>query len=185
METVATGITPDYTRILAGCVGSLIGKHALKLKKSSVDTGYSDRVRDGKLRFNRPLNLWSIEKVFIKAAAFDKNANGEPVVVLNGDNRLTISLAGYQEMEDIFPKITSSTVADIYAKAEAGNGDALFICHKELADEVIALNNQERRTLENFLSEGMAWVKIYEEANRAEKEAAMVEAARMGQSITL
>lgn len=182
-EGIKTNLRVDKVRVMAGALGSLIGKQLLILERGSGDLKHSDRVKNNELRLNRELNLWSIKKVLVTAAKFETDLNGYPAIVFNENAKYSITLDNTRgEIEDYFPKITAGSVAEVYKKAENEGNFALFVCHKELADQVVALNTRERENVSRFAQELINITTMYDNANKAELNAAIESEAMLGLS---
>lgn len=155
--------------ILANKIGATLNSFLLMVNSNPVDPGYSDDVKNDRLRLSRPINIYSIERVRITSIKTEMNANNKVIVIFNENPDMWLPLSDITSIEEPFPKPTPNNIREAILKSKTDGQKTLFADYEALYKQVELLNNQSKQELENFLSKQMTFVNTFKEANKAER----------------
>lgn len=180
-----SNVSVDTNRILVSKLGALVGRNLIVVERTSADIKYSDKIVSGALTTNREINLWSTKPIYIKSFSHDKDLNGNINVVFNNDPELTLPLIGVKEVGDLFPKITPSTMKEVYENAINNNRKPIFVDYPGAVQQVVNLNLSSIAEINRMVDELMVISQNIEKANVTEKHACEIEMHQIGTPTTI
>lgn len=177
----------NHVRINAAQCGSTLGKKILIVERNPVDPGYSDAKKNGMLCLSRPIYLYSIRPIEVTSVELVTTVNNEPKVEFNHNPQLRLDVANIEDITKIIPIPTAATVKMAIEKYERSNKEELtiFTDYEKLLREVIALNNDEKKTLNTFISQQMKFCGTLAEANETEIAACKVSLKEFGIDVNI
>lgn len=175
----------DKTRLVLSALGALVGRNLIAVNRRSVDISFSDKVQNGTLTTSREVPLWSTEKIYVKGFDHDFDANGNIVVRFNGDDALTMPLINVKGVEDLFPKISPTTLREVYEEAKAEGRRAIFVDYPGAVRQVVNLNRGSKTELSKLVDELMQHITVIDDANVIEKQTCEIEMQKLGEPITI
>lgn len=177
----------NHVRINAATCGATLGKKILIVERNPVDPNYSEDRKNGKLCLSRPIYLYSIKPIEVTNVALITNMNNETQVEFNGNPQLRLSIANIDDINKVIPVPSAATVRSAIERFERSNHEevTIFTDYEKLLREVIALNVDEKKTLNNFISQQMKFCGTLAEANETETAACKVALKEFGIDLNL
>lgn len=175
----------NKTKINAAKCGATLGKKILTIKRNPVDPGYSDAVKNDKLRLSRPIFLYSIQAIEVTSVALVTTANNERKIEFNNNAQLRLDIANIDDINKIIPVPTSQSVKRAIERYEQSNGEeiTIFLDYEKLLREVTALNLEEKKALNAFITKQAEFLETFSTANEIERTACKMELQEFGISI--
>lgn len=157
---------------IASELGKLLGLSAFYVKRNPVDPNYDRKVADNRLRFTRPIFLYSIEPVEITTTRVDTNANNNRVVTFNENEDMQLSLANVDSIDQVIPEPNNESVKKAIMQAANGGKKMLFTNLAKLVKCVKSLNIDSKAELDRELNDLINFSKTFTTANEIEHTAA-------------
>lgn len=177
----------NHMRINAAQCGATLGKKILVVERNPVDPGYSDAVKNDLLRLSRAIHLYSIKPIEVTSVEIITTMNNESKVEFNHNPQLRLDIANIDDINKVIPTPSAATVKAAIEKYERSNREdiTIFTDYEKLLREVIALNLDEKKTLQNFLNQQMKFCGTLAEANETEIAACKVAMKEFGIDINI
>lgn len=177
----------NHIRINAAACGATLGKKILVVERNPVDPGYSDAKKNGMLCLSRPIFLYSIKPIDVTSVELVSTVNNEQRIEFNHNPQLRLDIANIEDINKVIPVPSAATVKMAIEKYERSNHEevTIFVDYEKLLREVIALNVDEKKTLNNFISQQMKFCGTLAEANETEIAACKVAMKEFGIDINI
>lgn len=177
----------NNVRINAATCGATLGKKILIVERNPVDPGYSDAKKNGLLHLSRPIYLYSIKPIEVISVSLITTMNNETQVEFNGNPQLRLAIANIDDISKVIPIPSSTTVKAAIERYERSNKEevTIFTDYEKLLREVIALNVDEKKILNNFITQQLKFCGTLAEANEVETTACKVALKEFGIDLNL
>ena len=177
----------NFIRVNAAQCDTTSGNKSLTIERNPVDPDYSDAKKNGLLCLSRPIYLYSIRPIDVTSVEIINTVNNDQRIEFNHDPRLRLDIANIEDISKVIPVPSAATVKAAIEKFERSNREdiTIFTDYEKLLREVIALNLDEKRTLNDFLARQMKFCGTLATANETEIAACKVALKEIGIDVNI